>query len=141
MVVKKKILRRRTFCREEDFVNKIRPQCKQVGYHRWSWEPISIRYISESVTFSILKHGAWDWDEFYSRREKNTYVEYQPLVPEVANVIQARQYLNYLQHNNLLYESKWKHWAWNFENDRIWLRYFSNKPWKPLGVAILERDY
>lgn len=136
-----KLLRRRTFCREEDFLKKIKPQCEQIGYHRYSWEPISINKINENITFSILKHGAWAWDEFYSRRERGTYLDYEPLSLEGQAVLQARQYLTYIQNSGLLYETKWKHWSWNFENDRIWLRYFANRAWRPLGVAILERDY
>lgn len=136
-----KLLRRRTFCREEDYIRLIRPRCQEVGYHRFSWQPISIHDLKVERTVRILADKPWTWDEFYSGREKYQYVDYNPLPDEQEDRVVARQYISFLQTSNLLYEKKWVNWAWQFENDRIWLRYFSNRSWKVLGVAVLERDY
>lgn len=136
-----KLLRRQVLCREEDFIRHIRPQCQAVGYDRWYWEPVLMSVIAENITLQILKTNDWEWSTFYSRREEGTYVDYSPLPPSVNDAILARQYISFLQSKGLLYEARWKNWSWKFEDDHIWLRYFSSKSWKMMGMATVERDY
>lgn len=137
-MIKGKLLRRRVFCRETDFKTNIKPHCEEVGYHRWSWEPISIERAEKEVAWCILKGQSFPDEYFFSSREK----DFESWTFTKSNdELFGRRYLLYVKTSKQLYNHRWEHWSWNFNNDQIQIRYFENKPWVPLGIATVERDY
>lgn len=137
-MIKGKLLRRRVFCRETDFTSKIKPHCKGVGYHRWSWEPISIKRAEEEVTWSILKGQSFPDEYFFGSRDRdfNSWS-----FTKSNEELFGRRYLLYVRTSGQLYNPRWQHWSWDFKDDGIQIRYFKDKPWATMGIAILERDY
>lgn len=139
-----KLLRRRVYCRETDFKKDIRPKCASVGYHRWSWEPISIERIRGEIAWNILKNNIKLPEDYFIGNRDFVYAsmpnEFWDLVKSEDELF-GRRFLNYIQHKGSLYNKRWRHWSWNFKDDMIHIRYFADKPWVPMGIAVVERDY
>lgn len=139
-----KLLRRRVYCREVDYEKHIRPQCAGVGYHRWSWAPVSIDAARGEMEWNILKGSKALPDKYFvSRRDLHQVF---PSSDDVWKVLGdderfGRRLLSFVQYNGWLYNPKYQHWSWKFENDGIYIRYFKDKPWVPVGIATVERDY
>ena len=139
-----KLLRRRVYCRETDFKKHIRPNCAAVGYHRWSWEPVRINRARGEIEWNILKGEITLPEDYFVGNRDFVYAdtpnEFWDLV-KIEDELFGRRFLNYIQRKGQLYNPKWKNWSWNFEKDMISIRYYRNKPWVPLGIATVERDY
>lgn len=138
----KKLLRRRVFCREADFLKKIRPKAPKCGYHRYTWAPISIDEIQKDVAWQILQGLDWKDSMFFSYRElRNIPYGFPTTNPPSNKATFGRQYIEYLRFSNRIYNKAWENWSWNFDDDHIYIRYFANRPWEIMGMATLERDY
>ena len=141
--MKGKTLRRTTWCRLQDFENQLQPDAIKTGYTRATWEPASIDNIQGRATWQILRGEDIGKDPFFSMRELRDRMDFNEIFLQgMADKERfARQYISYLRTSKKLYNPNWAKWSWKYDDDSIKLRYRVDRPWEPLGIAVLERDY
>lgn len=128
-----KLLRRQVVCRETDFVHSIAPLCDRVGYHSWSWEPLTLSGFKKDLMWQQLQGlPSIDHDIWWGKSINNANADDEVFI---------QRYINFVKKSGLLYKESWVHWSWRYENDYILLRYRKDRDWHALGMGVVERYY
>lgn len=135
-----KILRRKTIIREKDFEKYLKIQALACGYTSATWHACSLEAIAREITWLSLAGEQFKDGIFLSQKELYQYVDPKNWQPDSLE-LSARFYIQYTRSKQSLYNPRYTHWMWKYENDGIFIRSRSNQPWLPLGVAVLERQY
>lgn len=137
-----KLLRRYIFSREADAV-KLTASALRWGYHRISWEPITIAELRKRATWQTLTGKDIGDDPMFSVREQRFDLDSNKIFLSAMDADEkfARVYINYLRKSKQLYNPNWDYWSWQFKDDHIMIRWRKTQEWAPIGLTKLERDY
>ena len=144
-IVKGKTLRRRVILRQRDYI-KLYREAMACGYHRADWQPVDYDALHQEMTWAVLCGIELQDTVFFSARElryQNSLSDWQRSLMKVIDDEEKfmRQYIHWLKASKRLYNDRWQHWSWKFEDHSIMIRWNSNRDYEQLGVATLERDY
>lgn len=143
--LKGRLLRRRVILRERDYFQ-LHREAMACGYHRTSWEPVTYQALHQEMTWAVLRGTEMQDTVFFSARElryRDSLSDWQKSLMKVIDDEEKfmRQYIHWLKASKRLYNDRWQHWSWKFEDHSIKIRWAKNRDYEPLGVATLERDY
>jgi hypothetical protein len=143
--LKRKTMRRRVVLRERDYF-KLHREAMDCGYHRTDWQPVTYQALHQEMTWAVLCGAEMKDTVFFSTRElryQNSLTDWQRSLMKVIDDEEKfmRQYIHWLQFSRCLYNDRWQHWSWKFDDHSIKIRYRQNQDYEPLGIATLERDY
>lgn len=132
--------------RERDYERMV-PQAMACGYHRTDWNLVTYDSLHKEITWQLLAGDAnWKDSEFFSTREQRRLDNLPKWAKEMLPIMDdrerfMRQYVQWLKTSKRLYNLRWEHWSWQIKEDTIQIRWFANRSWENMGMAILERDY
>ena len=143
--LKGRLLRRRVILRERDYF-KLHREALACGYHRTSWDLVTYQALHQEMTWAVLRGAELEDTVFFSVRElryKDSLSDWQQSLMKVIDNEEKfmRQYIHWLKASKRLYNDRWQHWSWKFDEHTIKIRWAQNREYEPLGVATLERDY